>query len=242
MRTTSRSISVFSLVIVSLLCSTAFADQQSEYEKLPPELPQVNVYEIAVPANVVKPSYPRKAAQEGVEADVWFKILVDRDGSVARCGVVYCEHKDYGFEFNAGNALRLCTFEPAMRDGEPMPAWFYYRVGFHKEDIPTEKVEHYPGPDEFVAVDQQAKVVRKAMPILPDSCRVLGVTGGVWVKALIDTNGDVLDVRVLKSSGTDCGLEGAASSAGREYKFNPAFLEGKPVAVWVTFEVNFATE
>jgi len=234
--------SVVALLIITLPCFAAFADQQSEYEKLPPELPQINVYEIAIPNHVVKPAYPRKAAKDGIEADVWFKILVDRDGSVARCGVVHCSQKNYGFEFNAGNALRLCTFEPRIKDGEAVPSWFYHRIGFHKEDIPVEAVERFPSPDEFVAVDQQAKVVRQAMPVRPDSCRVLGVDQGVWVKALVDTHGDVLDVRLLKSTGTECGLEEAASRAAREYKFEPALRAGQPVAVWVTFQVSFATE
>ena len=242
MRTRSRWMSVVALLIITLPCFAAFADQQSEYEKLPPELPQINVYEIAIPNHVVKPAYPRKAAKDGIEADVWFKILVDRDGSVARCGVVHCSQKNYGFEFNAGNALRLCTFEPRIKDGEAVPSWFYHRIGFHKEDIPVEAVERFPSPDEFVAVDQQAKVVRQAMPVRPDSCRALGVDQGVWVKALVDTNGDVLDVRLLKSTGTECGLEEAASRAAREYKFEPALRAGQPVAVWVTFQVSFATE
>ena len=242
MRTISRWMSVVALVIVTLPCSRAIADQQSEYEMLPPELPQVNVYEIAIPTHVVKPGYPRKAAQEGIEADVWFKLLIDRDGTVARCGVLHCSQKNYGFEFNAGNAARQCTFKPKIKNGEAVPAWFYYRVGFRREDIPVEEEERFPGPDQFVAVDQQAKIIRQAMPIRPDSCRVLGVDKGVWVKALVDTGGNVLDVRVLKSTGTDCGLEGAASRAAREYKFEPALQGGKPVAVWVTFQVKFAAE
>jgi len=59
----------------------------------------------------------------------------------------------------------------------------------------------------------------------------------VIVEAIIDKNGDVTNVRVLK--GLPMGLEESATSAVKSWKFKPATLNGRPVSVYYNLTVNF---
>jgi protein TonB len=59
----------------------------------------------------------------------------------------------------------------------------------------------------------------------------------VIVEAIIDKNGNVTNVRVLKP--LPMGLDQAAVDAVENWKFKPATLNGKPVDVFYNLTVNF---
>ena len=63
------------------------------------------------------------------------------------------------------------------------------------------------------------------------------VEGLVIVETIIDRNGNVTDVRVLK--GLPMGLDQSAIDAVRRWKFKPGSLNGQPVPVIFTLTVNF---
>ena len=64
------------------------------------------------------------------------------------------------------------------------------------------------------------------------------MTGLVWVKALVDKEGNVRQAMVLKSSGTQA-FDDAAVAAAYKNKFKPGIQNGRPVAVWVSYKVEF---
>lgn len=97
-----------------------------------------------------------------------------------------------------------------------------------------------PKPDEFVAIDTNPVALTQPQPNYPDSARVAGIEGKVWVKVLIDKEGKVKDAVVLKDSGTKVGLEEAALAAARQVTWKPATQKGQPVAVWVSYEIKFS--
>ena len=82
-------------------------------------------------------------------------------------------------------------------------------------------------PEKLVAPQPQyTEIARKA--------RIQGV---VIVQAIIDREGNVTNVKVLK--GLPMGLEEAAVEAIKQWKFKPATLNGKPVTVYFNLTVNF---
>ena len=74
-------------------------------------------------------------------------------------------------------------------------------------------------------------------PVYTEHARRARVNGLVIVEAVIDQTGSVTNVNVLK--GLPLGLDRAAVDAIREWTFEPATLNGKPVSVLYNLTVNF---
>ncbi len=222
-----------------LLAPGLFADLNEEYNNLPTELAHVKIYELAVPVKTVAPMYPPEARKQGVEADVWLKALLSKEGKVVEAGVVYCDQKGLGFEYSAQTAAANWEFEPRTKDGQPTTCWCYFRVPFRLSEQPATVEERLPEPGEFVAVDVQPKVIKEVAPAYPELCQTEGSTGCVWVQALVDCCGKVREVLIARPSGTSCGLDEAAQEAVSEYQFAAATIDGEPVACWVTFKIDF---
>ena len=83
-------------------------------------------------------------------------------------------------------------------------------------------------------------VITRVQPAYTDEARDAGTQGVVIVEAVIDEHGDVSQVRVLK--GLPNGLDTAAADAVKQWKFTPATLHGKPVAVYFTVTVTFRVD
>lgn len=66
-----------------------------------------------------------------------------------------------------------------------------------------------------------------APPVYTVEARKARITGVVILEAVIDEQGNVTDVKVLK--GLPGGLDQSAMEAVRTWKFNPATLDGRPV-------------
>ncbi|MBU0982736.1 MAG: energy transducer TonB [candidate division Zixibacteria bacterium] len=102
----------------------------------------------------------------------------------------------------------------------------------------TDDIETFPEIDDYISVDQIPQLVYKAIPEYPRLARQAGIEGKTWVKALVDREGKVREVRLGKSSGNDS-LDEAALEATRKCRFRPAIRANRPVAVWVTYPVVF---
>ncbi|RPJ56994.1 MAG: energy transducer TonB [Acidobacteria bacterium] len=73
-------------------------------------------------------------------------------------------------------------------------------------------------------------------PIYPDLARAAKVEGMVILEAVINPDGVVRDVRVLRSVPL---LDEAALAAVRQWRYTPTMLSGVPVAVIMTVTVTF---
>lgn len=77
-------------------------------------------------------------------------------------------------------------------------------------------------------------------PHYPEEARHARVQGVVILQTIIDKAGNVTDVKVLK--GLPSGLTEAAVEAVSSWRFKPATLEGKPVAVFYLVTVSFSVQ
>ena len=89
-----------------------------------------------------------------------------------------------------------------------------------------------------VGGDVKAPVaITRIEPQYTELARKARIEGIVIIEAIIDRNGNVTDVRVLKP--LPLGLDQSALEAVKRWKFSPGTLNGQPVPVIYNLTVNF---
>ncbi len=78
------------------------------------------------------PRYPRRAKEEGVQASVELRILVDERGRVEKLEI-FGAPPGYGFEAAIQAASQNWRFKPAQLGGVPVPQWVRLPYTFHLE-------------------------------------------------------------------------------------------------------------
>ena len=99
-------------------------------------------------------------------------------------------------------------------------------------------IETYPAPDEFVVVEKMPEIIHQEDPVYPEMARKKEIEGNVIIQALVDKKGEVVKVKIGKSSGHKL-LDKAAATAAKDFKYSPALQNKQPVAVWVSYRVSF---
>lgn len=108
-------------------------------------------------------------------------------------------------------------------------------------DIPAGPPPSEPEGPIHVGGDVKAPVkVNAPQPQYTEIARKARIQGVVIVQAIINKQGEVTDVKVLK--GLPMGLDEAAVDAIRKWRFEPATLNGKPVDVYYNLTVNFTLQ
>jgi TonB family protein len=97
-------------------------------------------------------------------------------------------------------------------------------------------------PDEsgFIEVDEVPVLISKIKPSYPEIARLAGIEGTVYLKVLVDENGNVVKTKV--EQGAKEMLDNSALQAAQKAKFSPAMLNNKPVKVWVVLPIAFKLE
>lgn len=86
---------------------------------------------------------------------------------------------------------------------------------------------------------QPARLIRAVLPAYPQLAKSNKVVGDVTLDALIDASGNVRDVSVISGS---VFLREAAKSALKQWKYEPARLDGQPTAMHLTVTVKFKND
>jgi TonB family protein len=83
---------------------------------------------------------------------------------------------------------------------------------------------------------KQAKLISEVAPVYPALAKAQHVSGGVTIDALIDANGRVTKMKVV--SGPTL-LQQAAMDALKQWKYQPATLDGKAVPMHLSVTIQF---
>lgn len=100
--------------------------------------------------------------------------------------------------------------------------------------------EELPGSERALRVvghPHRPELIGKAVQQYPEVAQRAGLQGTVIVQVVIDREGCVRRPRILK--GLPLGLDGAALAAVRSWTFQPATMDGRPVAVYYVLSVSF---
>jgi protein TonB len=93
-------------------------------------------------------------------------------------------------------------------------------------------------PNTPALVDQLPEPIRRIEPQYPDLAREAQVEGMVVVNVLVAKDGRVQEVQLHPTIHVPM-LDQAALEAARQWTFEPALMNGRPVAVWVALPFRF---
>lgn len=76
------------------------------------------------------PRYPREALRQGLQGTVWLRVLVDEAGLPSEVSVEHSSGHRVLDEAARRQVLAQWRFQPALRDGRPVPAWGRVPIDF----------------------------------------------------------------------------------------------------------------
>jgi TonB family protein len=97
-------------------------------------------------------------------------------------------------------------------------------------------------PDDISSLEPDTAPVQLyiATPYYPPEAEKENITGVVWLEVLIDEKGKVCDIITLPDEGENTQIfEISAIEAAIKNKWKPAQKNGKPIAVWVKYKIDY---
>ena len=188
----------------------------------------------------VKFVHPEEAIRDSLEGKVFLKFIVNVDGSVSDVKVLRTTGSKV-FQKAAIDAISQFRFKPAEHNGKPVAVWMTQPVTFR---LPKQQTTPPASGDadsskvlEFFMVEVKPKPMHAVEPIPhPEEALRDSLEGKVFVKFIVNVDGSVSDVRVLRGLGV---FHQAAIDAISQFRYIPAEHNGKPVAIWMTQPINF---
>lgn len=238
------------IIIAVLLCFTVvFAQQKKkEVEKSKQHEKLIELKEYPKPLTQISPVYPQLAKLSGIQGKVYVETLIDEEGNVVSTKVFKSDHEV--FNAAAVEAIKAAKFSPGIsKEGKKVKSNVVIPITFKLEEKKSEQEgisdqqkgeEEFPDMNTDVKVEKLPEFVHAALPVYPEEAKVNNITGKVYVKVLIDKEGNPKKAVVIKSENEK--FNESAQDAAMKSKFTPALQGGKPVAVWVVLPYKFALD
>lgn len=144
------------------------------------------------------------------------------------------------FHQAAIDAISQYRFKPGTLNGKVVPVRMQQAIIFR---LPKQQTTPPASGDvdssdvlEFFMVEVKPKVLHSVKPVHPEEAVRDSLEGKVFLKFMVNVDGSVSDVRVLRGPEV---FHQAAIDGVSQYRFKPAEHNGKPVAVWMTQPVSF---
>jgi hypothetical protein len=200
-------------------------------------------------------AYPRLAIAAGIAGRLELKILINEVGKVR--GLVFTKESGSNAGLEEATLASVChdVWTPAYKDGAPVDCWVDHHIEFlcfstfqpHFGRRRTrfiglvDKLKEDTTPvtvfEPSMNSDEPPRLLKSVAPAYDLEDAEDHELGSIWLKALIDTNGVVRDVKVTQSYLNDNKLGKAVVDAANEYIYAPARLKGEAIAVWFEYEV-----
>ncbi|MGO8932553.1 MAG: energy transducer TonB [Terracidiphilus sp.] len=255
------------LVFLGLLAVPGFGQQEVapstqdgplDIKPSPPAPDQDGVYRLGpgitppVLTKAVPPEYPSNVDDRGPRHFL-FRVVVGADGSVKMRDAIPNAQSDY--LDNAITALKASTIQPGTLNGAPVPVLVCVRAIFSPfRPSSTEIVDcdqgqlrnGFGGPASSASANDPFKlpigaepptVIHSVEAEFSDEARRDRIQGVVLLSMIVDEQGMPTEIRVERPAGH--GLDENAVAAVSQYRFRPATLDGKPIAVRIRIEISF---
>lgn len=106
-----------------------------------------------------------------------------------------------------------------------------------RPELDFEEVRHYPAHTD-ISYSEDYVILHMVQPEYPPFELLQGIEGDVTVELLVNENGRVENAWILTSLGPKS-FEEASLVAVRQFRFRPPTQQGKPVPMWIRFQVRF---
>ena len=83
------------------------------------------------------------------------------------------------------------------------------------------------------------RITKKVQPRYPKEARKAGVQGHVTIQAVIESDGTVSRIEVVKSTSPQHSFEDAAIAAVKQWRYRPGTIASAPVPVYFTVTIGF---
>ena len=182
----------------------------------------------------VEPVYPEEARKARVSGVVILGVRTDTQGRVKNA-MVY-KSKDPLLVEPSIDAVKQWVYEPLYVKGEPVDAVFTVTVTFKlKEKAMVGGVAG--GVIQTGDLEKPPKLIKIVEPVYPEEARQKGIQGVVLLEATTDEEGNVVEVKVLKSESSL--LNQPAVDAVQQWKYKPVYKNGEPVGITFTVTITF---
>ena len=219
-----------------------------------PEFPGGTEALLKFVANNVK--YPEKAKDEEISGRVFISFVIEKDGSVSN--VELKRGIGGGCDDEAVRVVKaMPKWKPGIKDGKPVRVSYMMPINFKlTDDTPTKSVKKTEAnkPDMKPNADGVYQIVEE-MPCFPggdqklmeyianninypQEARDKGIEGRVFIGMVIEKDGSVSKVKILRGIGGGCDEE-AERVISSMPKWKPGKVGGKPVPVSYMLPVNF---
>ena len=191
------------------------------------------------------PKYPKEARKQNLQGQVLLQVTVEENGAVSRAAALSGEG---ALAISAVNAVSKWRFQPFTQDGHPLRVQQNLVFNFD----PSSKVAELqlpladPTPAKLPSVSGVFRVgggvsppraLYSPNPEYSDEARRAKYEGVCVLSLVVGPDGLPRDIRVARSLGM--GLDEKAIEAVKQWRFNPALKDGRPVAAAINIEVNF---
>lgn len=232
-------------IIVFLISLAGLFAQQNEGAKLQKadESGFIEVDKAPKLISQLSPEYPKSAKLAGIEGKVYLKLLIDEEGNVAKAKIE--QGVKEMLDNSALAAAKKAKFSPAMIKDKPVKVWVVLPIAFklstEYKDVSGLNNSTINGEEPDIntsqRVDKYPKMIEGATPVYPEIAKEKKITGKVYVKILIDEQGNPQKAIVIKSESEL--FNQSAVDAAMKSKFTPAVDKGNPVAVWIVLPYKY---
>jgi TonB family protein len=244
-------IAIAAMPLRSEYVAPAFRPAPAAQTQTAPELPRRQI-------NKVYPAYPQDALERGIKGVVIVDITINAAGDVSTAAVVSGPQELRASAFTAALALK---YTPGKSVTAMQVAFEYMLTGTTwgvkiGEALPNMGQRPSQGQDARGPVVMSARgpenpmagfrvggdippprKIKDVAPEYPPIAHEARVQGVVIMEARVDEQGNVSDVRVLRSIPL---LDQAATDAVKQWQYTPTTLNGVAVPVIMTMTVNFS--
>jgi TonB family protein len=91
----------------------------------------------------------------------------------------------------------------------------------------------------LVTIEKMPKAVKMVIPEYPVWAQKQSLSGTVWIRARVESDGNIKDAEIKSCDAPGLGFEEASLKAARESVFIPASANGINLAVWIEYPVRF---